>query len=140
MLRNILQNFAFLIVASPAVAATSWDTSTHRGLSVFDLSSEGNQVILTCDPDHVFGDTSNGSLRISIDGAGQSSQLVIVDQGGNQARFFIEHDLVMEAKADPDEWAKMLKIVAAGGDFALVTSTGSAQFLDVDAIIDLSCN
>lgn len=126
-------------MASPALADVAWESSIQRGLMVFDLSSEGNEVVLTCDPDHVFGDTSNGSLRVLIDGADSSSLLVAVDQKGNQARFSVERDLIMEANADPEEWSEMLRIISEGGDFAFVTSTGSAQFFDVVPIPDLSC-
>ena len=129
----------FLVAATPALADASWSQQTTRGLNVYDISMENGYVTLTCDPDRLFGDSSNGSLRVDIDGVVLNGQLVLLSNLGNQAVFTATNGMVPQFSADEEEWLELAQILSAGGSYAFVTSTGSITLDDVDPIADLNC-
>lgn len=129
----------FLVAATPALADAGWSQTATRGLNVYDISVANGSVTLTCDPDRLFGDSSNGSLRVDIDGVVLNGQLVLLSNLGNQAVFTATNGMVPQFSADEEEWLELAQILSAGGSYAFVTSTGSITIDDVDPIADLNC-
>lgn len=142
MLKHMCCIAALAGLAAPAIAqdsASSWSVQTVRGLSSHTLTSAKGTVTLTCDPDRVYGDSSNATLVVQFSDAGPAGRLVVLASGGQQAAFEPEHGIVSQYKADADQWKLMVEILGTGGSFAFVTSSQALQFEKIDAISDLEC-
>lgn len=139
MLKHIFHSLVLCAAATPALAGFSWDASIQRGLNVYDLEAGNGSITLTCDPDRVFGDTSNGSLQVSFAGKPAQGQMIVVDSKGFQASFMMKAGLVAQPDADEKEWSEMVRIFSEGGAFAFVTKDQSLTFPEVEKLSGLAC-
>lgn len=139
MSKHIFQSLVLCAAASPALAGSSWEHSIQRGLSVYDLNADTGSITLTCDPDRVFGDTSNGSLQVSFAGEPAQGQMIVVDSKGYQASLVMKAGMVSQPDADETEWSEMARIFSEGGTFAFVTKDQSLTFEGVEKLSGLAC-
>ena len=142
MKRQILIGLSLIsLAAAPAWAATSWATSVNRGLETYQIKNDAAEVQLTCDPDRVFGGSSNASLHVDFGQSDKATTLVVLSKSGHQAPLTIDQDgFAFQAQQDPKAWADMVGFIKSGGDYAFVTSANAAQFDKVAPIGDLRCS
>ncbi len=65
--------------------------------------------------------------------------LVVLAKSGEQARLPMMNGMATQAAAEAAEWTKMIAILRAGGEFALVTSLDSVTF-ETPAMPELDCD
>ncbi|HBD90655.1 MAG TPA: hypothetical protein DC061_08705 [Gemmobacter sp.] len=65
--------------------------------------------------------------------------IVFLARDGAQARLSVQGGIATQAATDPQDWAKMVAMLQAGGTFAVVSSKDSLTF-DMPALPDLACN
>ena len=135
----ILGALALFVTSNPAMALDAWVTSVERGLPVFSVETSKGALRLICDPDRVFGPTSNGGVTARFAKDDNPAMLVFLAKSGEQARLTLKNGMATQAAADPDEWTKMLTILRVGGEFAVVTSLDSLT-LETPAMPDLACD
>ncbi|MEO1986424.1 MAG: hypothetical protein ABGX47_07175 [Martelella sp.] len=139
-MKRMLSIVCALAVASPAFAATTWSSGISRGLTTYSVSTDGGKVQLVCDPDKVFGDVSNASLKVDFGKPISSSQIVVLSERGEQAPFtFDDSGFVLQADANPESWDLMVGIIRTGGSYAFVTSQAALQLDGIAPIPDLDC-
>lgn len=139
-MRRIIQAIGVLAAAAgPAVAATEWQQDTVRGLARYALAAEGGSAILVCDPDRVFGATSNASLAVAMPEDADATLIVLLAATGEQAALTLAEGRAAEKDVDPAEWGQMVEIVRAGGSFAFVTGEDAMHLDDVAPLPDLDC-
>lgn len=143
MKSTILKTFVALgLIATPAFAAPSlsWSNSVMRGMQTYKVENKAAKVQLVCDPDRVFGGGSNASLNVNFGTPETSSNLVLLSSSGEQVPLTIDQDgFAFEVNQKPADWAKMVKMIRAGGNYAFVTSHHSAEFEKITGIADLHC-
>jgi hypothetical protein len=125
--------------AGPAVAATEWQRQTVRGLASYALVAEGGEVILVCDPDRVFGETSNASLAVTMPEDVDATLVVLLAATGEQAALPVTRGRAAEKDIDPAEWRQMVEIIGAGGSFAFVTGEDAMRFDTIAPLPFLDC-
>lgn len=126
------------IVSGPALSMDSWTQTTERGLPVLSLTSGDGGVRIVCDPDRVFGSTPNGAVVVNLPKDKAATTVVFLAKGGEQARLVLAKGVAAQATTDATEWAKMVAIVKAGGEFAVVSSHDSLRF-ETAPLPDLAC-
>lgn len=135
----ILGALALLAISNPPLAFDTWTASVERGLPVLSVETLNGELRLICDPDRVFGPTPNGGVTARFAKDDHPARLVFLAKSGEQARLTLKNGMATQAAADPAEWAKMLTILRAGGEFAVVTSLDSLT-LETPAMPDLACD
>ena len=135
----ILGALALLVISNPAVALDAWAASVERGLPVLTAETSSGALRLVCDPDRVFGPTSNGSVTLRFARDDSPEMIVFLAQSGEQARLVVKNGMATQAAADPAEWAKMVAMLRVGGELAVVTSVDSLT-LETPAVPDLACD
>ena len=139
-MRRIIQAIGVLAAAAgPAVAATEWQQDTVRGLERYALAAEGGGADLICDPDRVFGETSNASLAVTMPEDADATLVVLLAATGEQAALPLAAGRVAEKDVDPAEWRQMVEIVRAGGSFAFVTGEDAMRLDDIAPLPGLDC-
>ena len=139
-MRRIIQAIGVLAAAAgPAVAATEWQQDVVRGLARYALAADGGNATLICDPDRVFGATSNASLAVAMPEDTDATLVVLLAATGEQAALPLVEGRAAEKDVDPAEWRQMVEIVRAGGSFAFVTGEDAMRLDDVAPLPDLDC-
>ena len=139
-MRRIMQAIGVLAAtAGPAVAATEWGQDTVRGLASYALAAEGGSAVLVCDPDRVFGETSNASLAVAMPEDADATLVVLLAATGEQAALPLAEGRAAEKDVDPAEWRQMVEIVRTGGSFAFVTGEDAMRPGDVAPLPGLDC-
>ena len=138
-MRRIIQAIGVIAAAGPAVAATEWRQDTVRGLERYALAAEGGSAVLICDPDRVFGETSNASLAVTMPEDAGATLVVLLAATGEQAALPLVEGRAAEKDVDPVEWRQMVEIVGAGGSFAFVTGEDAMRLDDVAPLPGLDC-
>ena len=139
-MRRIIQAIGVLAAAAgQAVAATEWQQDTVRGLARYALAAEGGSATLICDPDRVFGATSNASLAVTMPEDPGATLVVLLAATGEQAALPLAEGRAAEKNVNPVEWRQMVEIVRAGGSFAFVTGEDAMRLDDVAPLPDLDC-
>ena len=127
------------MISNPAVALDTWAVSVERGLPVLTAETSTGALRLVCDPDRVFGPTSNGSVAVRFARDDSPEMIVFLAQSGEQARLSLQGGMATQMTTNPVEWAKMIAILRTGGKFAVVTSVDSLT-LETPAMPDLACD
>lgn len=127
------------LVSGPAFALDAWTKTTERGLPVLSLSSGDGALRIVCDPDRVFGPTPNGAVVVNLPKDKTAATVVFLAKGGEQARLTVTKGTAAQAANDASEWSKMVAIVKAGGEFAVVSSHDSLSF-ETAPLPDLACD
>lgn len=127
------------LVAGPALAFDAWTQTTERGLPVLSLRSGDGTLRIVCDPDRVFGPTPNGTVVVNLPNDKTVATVVFLAKSGEQARLAVANGTAAQATADASEWAKMVAIVKAGGEFAVVSARDSLSF-ETAPLPDLACD
>ena len=65
--------------------------------------------------------------------------IVFLAQSGEQARLALKSGMATQAATNPVVWGKMVAILRAGGEFAVVTSLDSLT-IETPAMPDLACD
>ena len=128
VLSPVLVASALATMSVPVHALDAWTVGVERGLPTYALTSEAGEVRLVCDPDRVFGPTSNGSLVVRFEKDAAPDMVVVLAKSGEQARLPLKNGVAAQASAEAVDWAKMVATFRAGGEFALVTSADSLIF------------
>lgn len=129
---------ALCVASSPALALDSWAQTTERGLPVLSLTSGDGAVRIVCDPDRVFGSTPNGAVVVNLPKDKSAATVVFLAKSGEQARLTLAKGIAAQATTDAAEWAKMVAIVKAGGEFAVVSARDSLSF-ETAPLPNLAC-
>lgn len=135
----LLGAMAALTVSGMARADATWISRSERGLPVIRAETAKGALQVTCDPDRVFGPTPNGSVKIDLPQDADPQMIVFLARDGAQARLSVQGGIATQAATDPQDWAKMVAMLQAGGTFAVVSSKDSLTF-DMPALPDLACN
>lgn len=135
----ILGALAPFAMSSPVLALDAWEMTTARGLPVISVEHAEGTLRVICDPDRVFGPTSNGAVAALFGKDDNPTMLVVLAKSGEQARLPMANGMATQAAADVAEWTKMIAILRAGGEFALVTSLDSVTF-ETPALPELDCD
>ena len=140
-MRQIMQATCILAAAAgPAAAAMEWQQTVMRGLETYTLSNDGQSgATLLCDPNRVFGGTSNASLVVTMPNDPDPSVVVLLASTGEQAALQLVDGRAIEKDTDPVEWLQMVEIIRGGGTFAFVTGDDAMQFDGVASLPDLAC-
>ena len=138
VLSPVLAVSAFAAMSFPVHALDAWTVGVERGLPTYALTSEAGEVRLVCDPDRVFGPTSNGSLVVRFEKDTAPDMVVVLAKSGEQARLPLKNGVAAQASAETEVWAKMVATFRAGGEFALVTSADSLTF-ETAPLPELAC-
>lgn len=125
-------------LACASDAGEAWTATTERGLPVYSIGTKDAGVRLVCDPDRIFGESSNASVIATFPKDKAPDMIVFLAKTGEQARLPVKDGLALQHDAQVAEWSKMIAIVKAGGPFAVVTSTDSLSF-ETEAMPDLAC-
>ena len=118
----ILGALAPFAMSSPVLALDAWEMTTERGLPVISVEHAEGALRVICDPDRVFGPTSNGAVAARFGKDLNPTMLVVLAKSGEQARLPMANGMANKAAADVAEWMKMIAIMRAGGEFAHFTS------------------
>lgn len=135
----LLGVMAAMAVSGMAHADAAWISRSERGLPVIRAETAEGVLQVTCDPDRVFGPTPNGSVKIDLPQDADPQMIVFLARDGAQARLSVQGGIATQAATDPQDWAKMVAMLQAGGAFAVVSSKDSLTF-DMPALPDLACN
>jgi len=135
----ILGALAPIALCSPAMALDAWVMTTERGLPVATVERADGTLRVICDPDRVFGPTSNGAVAARLGKDDSPTMIVFLARSGEQARLPVKNGMATQAAADPTEWTKMIAILRAGGEFAVVTSLDSVKF-ETPPLPELDCD
>ena len=135
----ILGALAPFAISSPALALDAWNMTTERGLPVLSVEHAQGALRVICDPDRAFGPTSNAAVAARFGKDDNPTMMVVLTKSGEQARLPMKHGMAAQASADAAEWTKMIAILRAGGEFALVTSLDSVTF-ETPAMPELDCD
>lgn len=135
----VLGAFALLAFSDAALALDTWSETVERGLPVLTLQTEAGGLRLICDPDRVFGPTSNGGVAVDFPKDADPSMIVFLAKSGEQARLPVKSGLAAQSAVQPAEWAKMVEILRNGGAFAVVTSLDSLT-IETAPMPELSCD
>ena len=135
----ILGALAPFAMSSPVLALDAWEMTTERGLPVISVEHAEGALRVICDPDRVFGPTSNGAVSARFGKDDSPTMLVVLAKSGEQARLPMANGMATQAAADAVEWTKLIAILRAGGEFALVTSLDSVTF-ETAAMPELDCD
>ena len=139
-MRRIIQAIGVLVAAAgPAVAAMEWQQDIVRGLARYSLAAEGGSATLVCDPNRVFGATSNASLAVTMPEDADAALAVLLAATGEQAALPLAEGRAAEKDVDPAEWRQMVEIVRTGGSFAFVTGKDAMRLDDVAPLPGLDC-
>ena len=138
VLSPVLAVSAFAAMSVPVQALDAWAMGVERGLPTYALTSEAGEVRLVCDPDRVFGPTSNGSLVVRFDKDAAPDMVVVLAKSGEQARLPVKDGLAAQASVEAADWSKMVATFRDGGEFALVTSADSLTF-ETAPLPELAC-
>ncbi|QYZ72099.1 hypothetical protein [Neotabrizicola shimadae] len=138
VLSPVLVASALATMSVPVHALDAWTVGVERGLPTYALISEAGEVRLVCDPDRVFGPTSNGSLVVRFEKDAAPDMVVVLAKSGEQARLPLKNGVAAQASAEAVDWAKMVATFRAGGEFALVTSADSLTF-ETAPLPELAC-
>jgi hypothetical protein len=138
VLSPVLVASALATMSVPVHALDAWTVGVERGLPTYALTSEAGEVRLVCDPDRVFGPTSNGSLVVRFEKDAAPDMVVVLAKSGEQARLPLKNGVAAQASAEAVDWAKMVATFRAGGEFALVTSADSLTF-ETAPLPELAC-
>jgi hypothetical protein len=126
-------------ICGPALALDAWAMTTERGLPVATVGSAEGTLRVICDPDRVFGPTSNAAIAAQLGGDDNPNMIVFLARSGEQARLQVTNGVAPQATTEAAEWAKMVAILRAGGEFAVVTSLDSVTF-ETPAFPELDCD
>ncbi|WP_371158228.1 hypothetical protein [Jannaschia sp. 2305UL9-9] len=129
----------WIIQAICVLAATEWHQDMVRGLARYTLAAGGGNAMLVCDPDRVFGATSNASLVVTMPEDADATLVVLLSATGEQAALPLVERRAAEKDVDPAEWRQMVEIVRAGGSFAFVTGEDAMRLDDVAPLPSLYC-
>ena len=139
-MRQIIRAIGMLAAAAgPAAAETEWRQKTVRGLVSYALAAEGGSATLFCDPDRVFGGTSNASIAVTMPQDARARIVVLLAATGEQAALPLTDGRAAEKDIDPAEWRRMVEIIRAGGDLAFVTGEDAMRLLGVAPLPGLDC-
>jgi hypothetical protein len=138
VLSSVLAVSALAAMSVPVHGLEAWTVGVERGLPTYALTSEAGQVRLVCDPDRVFGPTSNGALVVRFDKDAAPDMVVVLAKSGEQARLPVNNGIAAQASVDAADWSKMVATFRSGGEFALVTSADSLTF-ETAPLPELAC-
>jgi hypothetical protein len=122
VLSPVVGALALVLVSGPALAFDAWTVGVERGLPTYALTSDVGAFRLVCDPNRVFGPTSNGAVVVRFAKDPDPTMIVILAKTGDQARLPVTRGTVAQAVVEAADWTRMIGILRAGGDFAVVTS------------------
>jgi hypothetical protein len=125
VLSPVLGAIALFLGSGPALALDTWTSTVERGLSVLSLRTSDGELRVVCDPDRVFGPTSNGAVIVHFPEDEAPSTIVFLAKSGEQARLAIKNGMAAQAAADAADWGTMVEILREGGEFAVVSSKDS---------------
>jgi len=128
VLSPVVGAVALVLVSGPALALDAWTVVVERGLPTYALTSDAGAFRLVCDPNRVFGPTSNGAVVVRFAKDPDPTMIVVLAKTGEQARLPITRGTVAQAAVETVDWARMIGILRAGGAFAVVTSTDSLAY------------
>ena len=123
-----------LFLAGPA---TAWEIGIARGMTSHASEANGGRVQVTCDPDRVFGSSSNGSVAVRMPEGVDPNRVVFLAETGEQAAFDLRDGIATEV-ASPVDWAALVKMMRAGGRIAVVTARDDFT-METPALPDLRC-
>jgi hypothetical protein len=126
-------------LSQPAEAAETWTEAVSRGLTTYSLGDASAGITIVCDPDRVFGPSSNGNIHVRFADDANPSTVVLLSQTGQQAALPVSNGRVLQAGVPAEDWAGFIELVSQGGEFALVTPTASMIF-DAAPLPGLACN
>jgi hypothetical protein len=138
VLSPVLAVSAFAAMSVPVYALDAWTVGVDRGLPTYTLTSEAGELRLVCDPDRVFGPTTNGALVVRFIKDAAPDMVVVLAKSGEQARLQVNNGIAAQASVDAADWSKMVATFRSGGEFALVTSADSLTF-ETAPLPDLAC-
>jgi hypothetical protein len=122
----------------PALALDAWTVVVERGLPTYALTSDAGAFRLVCDPNRVFGPTSNGAVVVRFAKDPDPTMIVVLAKTGEQARLPVKLGTVAQAVVEAADWARMIGILRAGGAFAVVTSVDSLAY-ETEPLPALAC-
>lgn len=139
---KLLSSLAVVLVASVGSAQAEqetiiemtgrWTDTVTRGLRMFEVKgkTERHSVSLRviCDPDRVFGDSSNASIFVDLPRDKKPSRLAIMSEEGEQAVLALVHGTAWQNDANPAQWQKMADILFSNTHFTLVTKSDAVTF------------
>ena len=139
MFKSSLQILLSAALVLPQAAFADWSENTSRGLSIYSASSGDVKIDLTCDPDRVFGNTSNASIRISDPKMSRAPRLVILDRfSGKQAMLNQTGGFAFQKDQSEAEWDALIKILNEAKSFVAISSDETFTF-DVSPLQNLKC-
>jgi hypothetical protein len=128
VLSPVVGALALVLMSGPALAFDAWTVGVERGLPTYALASDSGTFRLVCDPDRVFGPTSNGTVVVRFTKDPDPTMIVVLAKTGEQARLPVTRGTVSQAAVETADWARMIGILRAGGAFAVVTSKDSLAY------------
>ena len=112
------------------VAAVAWDHSIERGLDLYQARDGGVSIALVCDPNNVYGGTSQSGVLLNLAGDVDASLPVTFRfADGMAVRAELVHGRVGKAEMEPGAWAALLDGFRSN---AAVTLVGNAAMRPVD--------
>lgn len=125
---------ALILVVGPA---TAWEIEIARGMTSHVSEANGGRVQVTCDPDRVFGSSSNGSVAVRMPEDVDPNRVVFLAETGEQAAFDLRDGIATEV-ASPVDWAALVEMMRAGGQIAVVTARDDFT-METPALPGLRC-
>ena len=116
----------------------TWIESMTRGMSTFTLGTATAQLRITCDPDRVFGDYSNGSLGVIMPHDKNPERVVILSATGHQAIIELTNGIAPQQAVAAGDWSKLVGILSENTQFAVVTSSDAVTF-NVTETLNAEC-
>ena len=139
MFKSSLTILLSAVLVLPQAAFADWSETTSRGLPIYSATSGDVKIDLTCDPERVFGETSNASIRISDPKMSRASRLVILDKfTGEQAMLDQAGGFAFQKDQNDAEWNALIKILNEAKSFVAITSDETFTF-DVSPLQNLKC-
>lgn len=138
-----MQNTSFFLAlfmcCASSVSAAEWETGMSRGLETYAATAKGGSLLLVCDPDRVYNpNVSYAHIRLSVSEDLDAARIVLLAATGEQAAFMVRDGITTQQEADPQAWSKMIDMIEAGGQIAVVTARASFS-LELDPMPGFRC-
>ena len=122
------------------VAAAAWDHSIERGLDLYQTRDGGVSVALVCDPNSVYGETSQSGVLLNLAGNVDASLPVTFRfPDGMAVQAELVHGRVGKAEMDAGAWASLLDGFRSNAAVTLEVGDAASRPIELGEPVMFTC-
>ncbi len=122
------------------MAAAAWDHSIERGLDLYQARDGGVSVALVCDPNSVYGGTSQSGVLLNLVGNVDASLPVTFRfPDGMAVQAELVHGRVGKAEMDAGAWASLLDGFRRNAAMTLEVGDAASRPIELGEPVMFTC-